>query len=201
MPIKALTLDQINVNTGKPKRAAPVQHEARDNRELMRRLREPKTLIAVPELIFLTHIPNGGSRPRKFDPRTNQFVAFEGYLMKLAGVKADFPDYIWAVPKVGDDGVRYCGLAMETKSKQARGRVRPGQKLWLKALAAAGWRVCAPTTVDEAYACVMEYSAQLYAHDFDWRAFRDIARELIAHYDQDKSDKVAAKARKFARAW
>lgn len=75
-----------------------------------------------PELGLLFHIPNGGSRSKS-----------EAGRFKAEGVKAGVPDLLLPVAR-GDKH----GLFIELK-RQAGGRVRPEQKVWLEKLREQGY--------------------------------------------------------------
>lgn len=76
-----------------------------------------------PELAWLYHIPNGGSRHPK-----------EAYNLKLQGVKAGVPDISLPVARGG-----FHGLFIEMKV--GKNKPTAHQKEWLKALDNEGYRV------------------------------------------------------------
>lgn len=75
-----------------------------------------------PTLAWMTHIPNGGKRPKG-----------EAGKLKAMGVVPGMPDFILPV-RSGP----WIGLAVELKS--ATGKLRPSQSAWLEMLASQGWK-------------------------------------------------------------
>lgn len=94
---------------------------------------------AHPELKWLHHCPNGGSRNRN-----------EAVKLKQMGVKAGVSDLCLPYPK----GV-YCGLYIEMK--YGDNRQQPSQKEFLKDMAAAGHFVATCYSAEEAIEIIKSY--------------------------------------------
>lgn len=92
-----------------------------------------------PELKWLHHCPNGGSRNRN-----------EAVKLKQMGVKAGVSDLCLPYPK----GI-YCGLYVEMK--YGDGRQQPPQKEFLEDMAAAGHYVATCYSAEEAIEVITEY--------------------------------------------
>lgn len=92
-----------------------------------------------PELKWLYHIPNGGSRN-----------IVEAAKLKRMGVKAGVSDLCLPYPK----GI-YCGLYIEMKYD--KGRHQPAQKEFLKDMAAAGHYVATCYTANDAMDVISGY--------------------------------------------
>lgn len=92
-----------------------------------------------PELKWLYHIPNGGSRNK-----------VEAVKLKQMGVKAGVSDLCLPYPK----GI-YCGLYIEMK--YGDGRQQQSQKEFLKDMAAAGHFVATCYSAEEAVKVIEEY--------------------------------------------
>lgn len=92
-----------------------------------------------PELKWLHHCPNGGSRNRQ-----------EAVKLKQMGVRAGVSDLCLPYPK----GI-YCGLYIEMK--YGDGRQQPSQKEFLKDMAEAGHFVATCYSAEEAIQIITEY--------------------------------------------
>lgn len=92
-----------------------------------------------PELKWLHHCPNGGSRNKQ-----------EAVKLKQMGVKAGVSDLCLPYPK----GV-YCGLYIEMK--YGDGRYQPSQKEFLKDMAEAGHFVATCYSTEEAISVITRY--------------------------------------------
>lgn len=92
-----------------------------------------------PELKWLHHVPNGGSRNR-----------FEAVKLKQMGVKAGVADLCLPYPKG-----RYCGLYIEMKF--GNNRQQDTQKEFLKDMAEAGHFVATCYSAEEAIVVINEY--------------------------------------------
>lgn len=92
-----------------------------------------------PELKWLHHIPNGGSRNKA-----------EAVKLKQMGVKAGVSDLCLPYPK----GI-YCGLYIEMKYD--KGRHQPSQKEFLTDMAAAGHYVATCYTAADAIEVIKKY--------------------------------------------
>ena len=92
-----------------------------------------------PELKWLHHVPNGGSRNKQ-----------EAVKFKQMGVKAGVSDLCLPYPK----GI-YCGLYIEMK--YGDGRQQPTQKEFLADMAAAGHFVVTCYSAEEAVKVIEEY--------------------------------------------
>ena len=92
-----------------------------------------------PELKWLHHVPNGGSRNR-----------LEAVKLKQMGVKAGVADLCLPYPK----GI-YCGLYIEMKF--GSNRQQDTQKEFLADMAAAGHFVVTCYSAEEAIGVIMEY--------------------------------------------
>lgn len=92
-----------------------------------------------PELKWLYHCPNGGSRNQK-----------EAVKFKQMGVKAGVSDLCLPYPK----GI-YCGLYIEMK--YGDGRQQPSQKEFLRDMAEAGHFVSTCYSAEEAINVIKEY--------------------------------------------
>lgn len=92
-----------------------------------------------PELHWIYHCPNGGSRKKA-----------EAVRLKAQGVKAGVPDLTLPIPK----GI-YHGLYIEMKYNN--GTVEQPQKEWIKAMRAAGHFACVCYGYDYAIKVIEEY--------------------------------------------
>lgn len=92
-----------------------------------------------PELKWLHHVPNGGSRNKA-----------EAIKLKQMGVKAGVSDLCLPYPK----GI-YCGLYIEMKYD--KGRHQPSQKEFLTDMAAAGHYVATCYTAQDAVEVIQKY--------------------------------------------
>lgn len=92
-----------------------------------------------PELKWLHHVPNGGSRNKQ-----------EAVKLKQMGVKAGVSDLCLPYPK----GI-YCGLYIEMK--YGDGRQQPSQKEFLKDMAEAGHFVATCYSAEEAIKVIVNY--------------------------------------------
>lgn len=92
-----------------------------------------------PELKWIHHCPNGGSRQKK-----------EASHLKAQGVKSGVPDLNLPIPK----GV-YIGLYIEMKYD--KGTIEPEQKEWIKAMKAVGQFACVCYGFDYAIKVIEEY--------------------------------------------
>ena len=97
-----------------------MRHEESDNAIALMQWAELRS-VALPQLAYLFHVPNGGRRN-----------VIEAQRMKREGVKAGVPDYLlpW---RVGDR----VGVAFELKS--LTGRITNDQVWWLSHYANQGW--------------------------------------------------------------
>ena len=86
-----------------------------------------------PELKWLYHVPNGGSRDLR-----------EAHNLKLQGVKSGVPDICLPVPRPG-----FHGLYIELKRRE-RGRISPEQRDWITELNRYGYRAVVCRGWDEA---------------------------------------------------
>lgn len=92
-----------------------------------------------PELKWLHHCPNGGSRNKQ-----------EAVKLKQMGVKAGVSDLCLPYPKGS-----YCGLYIEMK--YGNNRQQPSQKEFLADMAAAGHFVATCYSAEDAVALIAEY--------------------------------------------
>lgn len=92
-----------------------------------------------PELKWIHHCPNGGSRQKK-----------EAERLKAQGVKAGVSDLHLPISKGP-----YIGLYIEMKYNN--GTVEPAQKEWIKAMKAAGHFACVCYGYDYAVKVIEEY--------------------------------------------
>lgn len=92
-----------------------------------------------PELKWLHHVPNGGSRNKQ-----------EAVKLKQMGVKAGVSDLCLPYPK----GI-YCGLYIEMK--YGDGRQQPSQKEFLKDMTEAGHFVATCYSAEEAISVITRY--------------------------------------------
>jgi hypothetical protein len=92
-----------------------------------------------PDLKWIHHCPNGGSRQKS-----------EAYRLKAQGVKAGVPDLNLPVQKGS-----YIGLYIEMKYDD--GTIEPSQKEWIKAMKAAGHFACVCYGFDYAIKVIEEY--------------------------------------------
>lgn len=114
-----------------------------------------------PMLKWIFAVPNGGDRHK----------AVAGKL-KAEGVKPGVPDLCLPYPKVAQDvriipnpqtyygeGNYYycCGLYIEMKSKDTKGRVSPEQKEWLDYLEGVGYKVNVAWSANEAIQIIEDY--------------------------------------------
>lgn len=114
-------------------------------------------IIHFPELKWLHHCPNGGSR--------NQLEAVK---LKQMGVKAGVSDLCLPYPK----GI-YCGLYIEMKFGD--NRQQDSQKDFLKDMALAGHYVATCYSSEEAISIITEY-LKLPSGEKEESIIRDIAR-------------------------
>lgn len=77
-----------------------------------------------PDLKWIHHCPNGGSRKK-----------LEAYRLKAQGVKAGVPDLHLPIPKG-----KYIGLYVEMKYD--KGTIQKSQEEWITGMAAAGHYAC-----------------------------------------------------------
>lgn len=110
-----------------------------------------------PELKWLYHCPNGGSRNQR-----------EAVKLKQMGVKAGVADLCLPYPK----GI-YCGLYIEMK--YGSNRQQESQKEFLKDMAAAGHFVATCYSAEEAIAVIKEY-LDLPHSGKEESVIRDVAR-------------------------
>ena len=96
-----------------------------------------------PELRWMHHIPNGGSRNM-----------IEARHLKEQGVKAGVPDIFLPSPH----GV-YCGLYIEMKRREG-GTVSAAQREWITELNRAGYKAVVAHGFDEARKAILEYLAR-----------------------------------------
>jgi hypothetical protein len=96
-----------------------------------------------PDLKWIHHCPNGGSRQKK-----------EAARLKAQGVKAGVPDLHLPIPKGA-----YAGLYIEMKYNT--GTVEDEQKEWIKAMKAAGHYACVCYGYDYAVKVIEEYVSLL----------------------------------------
>jgi len=92
-----------------------------------------------PELFFLHHVPNGGSR-----------YPIEAVNLKRQGVKPGVPDICLPCARGG-----YQGLYIELKAQH--GRVSPEQSMWLEHLRAAGYRAEVAFGAEQAISILTQY--------------------------------------------
>lgn len=92
-----------------------------------------------PELKWIHHCPNGGSRQKK-----------EASCLKAQGVKPGVPDLNLPIPKGA-----YVGLHIEMKYNT--GTIEAEQKEWIKAMKAAGHFACVCYGYDYAIKVIDEY--------------------------------------------
>lgn len=112
-----------------------------------------------PELKWLHHVPNGGSRNKQ-----------EAVKFKQMGVKAGVSDLCLPYPK----GI-YCGLYIEMK--YGDGRQQPSQKEFLKDMAEAGHFVATCYSAEEAISVITRYLSLE-----NWFA---IAQETMREHPED----------------
>ena len=93
----------------------------------------------MPELKWLSHVPNGGKRS-----------AFTGGQLKAIGVNPGFPDLILPV-RIGS----HPGLVIEMKS--ATGKASEAQSNWLEHFAAEGWYCVICRDAHEARFAICDY--------------------------------------------
>lgn len=74
---------------------------------------------AIPALKQVIHIPNGGERPSRVNPKTGARYSPEGARLKRMGAKAGVLDYLVAVPAWVEGEFRP-GMWIEFKSKKGR---------------------------------------------------------------------------------
>jgi len=97
---------------------------------------------AYPDLKWLVAIPNGMRTPMR-----------EALTMNAMGMKSGFPDMILPIPH----GI-HVGLAIELKRTDAAlSQVSPNQKMWLHALADAGWRAVVCFGWQQASSVILSY--------------------------------------------
>ncbi|ADL03342.1 VRR-NUC domain-containing protein [Lacrimispora saccharolytica] len=96
-----------------------------------------------PDLKWIHHCPNGGSRQKK-----------EAARLKAQGVKPGVPDLHLPIPKGA-----YAGLYIEMKYDD--GTVEPPQKEWIRAMKAAGHFACVCYGYDYAVKVIEEYVSLL----------------------------------------
>lgn len=92
-----------------------------------------------PELKWIHHCPNGGSRQRA-----------EAVRLKAQGVKSGVPDLHLPIPKGA-----YAGLYLEMKYD--KGTIQKSQKEWIAGMAAAGHYACICYGYDNAVKVIESY--------------------------------------------
>jgi len=95
---------------------------------------------ALPEVQYLFHIPNGGSRN-----------VVEGRNLKRQGVKRGIPDLFLPVPRG-----KFHGLFIEMK-RDTKSRLRPEQRQWLDALMEHGYMTAVAYGYDNAVRIISDY--------------------------------------------
>lgn len=103
-----------------------------------------------PELKWIHHCPNGGSRQKG-----------EASRLKAQGVKAGVPDLHLPIPKGS-----YVGLYIEMKYD--KGRLEAVQKEWLKAMADAGHFACVCYGYDYAVKVIEDYVRLSSGQNMGW---------------------------------
>lgn len=114
----------------------------------------------LPELIGLTHVPNGGKRPQKIG-RNGRVYAPEAVKLKHMGARPGYPDLLLDVA-VGD----FHGLRIELK-KQG-GALRPEQRAWLVRLRKYGYCADVVHGWREARKLTLEYLAGTFS-GYHWQ--------------------------------
>lgn len=116
-----------------------------------------------PELKWLHHVPNGGSRNR-----------LEAVKLKQMGVKAGVSDLCLPYPK----GI-YCGLYIEMKFGENRQQV--SQKEFLKDMAEAGHFVATCYSAESAVKVIEEYCKLPKSGGFEgiYKAIADYSQEAV----------------------
>ena len=79
-------------------------------------------------------------------------------MLRSEGMVSGIPDILLTWPQYSQDQppcIRYCGLALEMKTKG--GKVSDTQKDWLARLEAASWRTAVCWSSEEAWAVVCTY--------------------------------------------
>ena len=103
-----------------------------------------------PELAFLLHIPNGGSRHM-----------LEAVKLKRLGVRPGVPDLFLPVPRHGLSGlwIEMKREALRPKTPKGRGGVSPDQAWWLKELWKRGYQASVAWGFEEAREIIERYLA------------------------------------------
>jgi len=90
----------------------------------------------VPDLKKLIHIPNGGVRPYKTNPKTGARYSVEGQKLKRMGLKPGPWDYFLPCPRYFEGELRP-GLWLELKAP--KGRMSDAQLDWKTDMLAEGY--------------------------------------------------------------
>jgi hypothetical protein len=140
-----------NINRAgmRPKHCATEKEPVTENRYEASEDEEQISLIewaelmgrTYPDLEWLHHIPNGGSRNKA-----------EAARFKAKGVKAGVPDLFLPVPRGG-----YHGLYIELKRRGEHGTTRDSQKKWIAGLNKLGYVALVCRGWEEAANEIVEY--------------------------------------------
>ena len=100
----------------------------------------------MPELEYLFHVPNGGTRD-----------IVTANMLKLAGVQAGVPDLLLLEPMPRADGGLWHGLAIEMKRADHSNHPSSDQKRWLDHLRSVGFLCVVCYGADEAIRTLTTY--------------------------------------------
>ena len=103
-------------------------------------------VIALPELMTLFAIPNGGAR--------HPAVAAQ---MKAEGLRAGVPDIFLPAMRRGEDGRTWGGLFVEMKRADKSNGPTPEQREWIAALRESGYMCVVAYGADEAIQTITHY--------------------------------------------
>lgn len=125
-------------------RAKPRHLEAREQRMFIQRFRLDPRTRDLPACA----IPNGGKRGAR-----------EAALMKAEGVSAGAPDWVLFVPNYSTrtGQIAACGLCLEFKSPEGKGRTSPAQHEWHERLVNNHYHVAVVNSAEAAWLQVCDY--------------------------------------------
>jgi hypothetical protein len=135
----------LATRAAKPTRAKPRHLEAQEQRLFVQRFRLDPRTRDLPACA----IPNGGKRGAR-----------EAALMKAEGVSAGAPDWVLFVPAYGfynGGNIVSCGLCLEFKSPDGKGRTNPAQRDWHERLVNNHYQVAVVNTAEAAWLQLCDY--------------------------------------------
>lgn len=113
----------------------------------------------VPALEMAFHVPNGGGRPSKVNPKTGQRYSLEASILKAMGTRRGVFDVFLDVPRGYAGGAPAHGLRLELKVGD--GDLSPEQKAWRNRWLRYGYAVHVCYSWVEAAHRIADYLAPL----------------------------------------